>query len=71
MMSVNVNPSNNFEAGIPLTLFKIDFRRSELGWNKQYVPSSDGQRFLVNSVLAQTTRAPITVVMNWSAELRK
>jgi eukaryotic-like serine/threonine-protein kinase len=71
LMAVRVNPSTDFEAALPQPLFKIDFRRSELGWNKQYVPSNDGQRFLVNSVLAQASRTPITVIMNWSAELKK
>jgi Tol biopolymer transport system component len=71
LMAVSVNPSADFEAGIPQPLFKIDFQRAELGWNKQYIPSNDGQRFLVISVLAQASRTPITVVMNWSAELKK
>ncbi len=71
LMSVSVNPSTDFEAAVPQPLFKIDFRRAELGWNKQYAPSSDGQRFLINSVLGRASRSPITVLMNWSAELNK
>jgi serine/threonine protein kinase len=71
LMAVSLNPSTDFEAALPQPLFKIDFRRAELGWNKQYIPSNDGERFLVNTVLAQAARTPITVVMNWSAELKK
>ena len=36
-----------------------------------YATSVDGQRFLINTLPAQTTSAPITVVLNWKAELKK
>jgi hypothetical protein len=70
-MSVSIALSDNFESGIPQPMFKIDPRRVELGWNKQYVVTADGQRFLVNEVLAEGSHSPITIVMNWSAELRR
>jgi len=35
-----------------------------------YVPSRDGQRFLVNMSL-DTVPLPITVVLNWTATLKK
>jgi eukaryotic-like serine/threonine-protein kinase len=71
LMAVSITSSGNFEAGIPQPLFKIRTRRMELGWNKQYVAGADGQRFLVNEVLAEASASPITVVMNWSAEVQK
>jgi hypothetical protein len=35
-----------------------------------YVPSHDGQRFLVNMAL-DAVASPITVVLNWTATLKK
>lgn len=71
LMAVSITSSGDFEAGIPQPVFKISTRRMELGWNKQYVAGADGQRFLVNEVLAEASQSPITVVMNWSAEVQK
>ena len=34
-----------------------------------YVPSADGQRFLVNQVL-DTEDAPINVISNWAAGIK-
>jgi hypothetical protein len=36
-----------------------------------FVPSRDGQRFLINTLSADATTTPITVVMNWAAGLKK
>ena len=36
-----------------------------------YDVSLDGQRFLVNALPQQTTTIPATIVVNWTAELRK
>jgi hypothetical protein len=33
--------------------------------------SNDGQRFLVNTVVDQPTRPALTVVLNWTADLKK
>jgi hypothetical protein len=35
-----------------------------------YAPSRDGQRFIVNMLLDNAT-SPITVVLNWTAGLKK
>ncbi len=37
----------------------------------QYDVSADGQRFLINTSPEQATLAPITVVLNWTAGLKK
>jgi hypothetical protein len=37
---------------------------------KSYIPSPDGQRFLIN-MLRETADAPINVVHNWTAEVKK
>lgn len=36
-----------------------------------YAPASDGQRFLVNRLVADVPPLPINVVLNWSASLKK
>jgi len=36
-----------------------------------YVPSRDGQRFLVNTQSGDPSPTPITVVLNWTAGLKK
>jgi hypothetical protein len=36
-----------------------------------YVPSRDGQRFLVNTQSGDPTPTPITIVLNWTAGLQK
>jgi hypothetical protein len=35
------------------------------------VPSRDGQRFLVNTESGDSSPSPITVVLNWTAGLKK
>ncbi|MBM3778018.1 MAG: hypothetical protein FJW23_07225 [Acidimicrobiia bacterium] len=41
---------------------------ASLGW--QYDVSRDG-RFLINTVLGETTAAPITLLQHWNPEARK
>ena len=36
-----------------------------------YAVTMDGQRFLVNTVVEQPARAALTVIVNWTAELKK
>ena len=36
-----------------------------------YVPTFDGQRFLVNTQIGDPEPNPITVVLNWTAGLKK
>lgn len=33
--------------------------------------TSDGQRFLINSTLEETSTIPISVVVNWTADLKR
>jgi dipeptidyl aminopeptidase/acylaminoacyl peptidase len=41
------------------------------GGRYRYDVSADGQRFLINTALQQSTSAPITVVVNWIGGLKK
>jgi Tol biopolymer transport system component len=42
-----------------------------LGGRDAYSVSADGQRFLINSAPEQEASAPITVILNWTAGLKK
>jgi len=65
-MSVDVSVVGSaFQAGIPKRLFAGP---QGLGWDV----SADGQRFLfVTSPQQQSTGTPITVVLNWKADLKR
>jgi Tol biopolymer transport system component/predicted Ser/Thr protein kinase len=69
LMAASVNGKGaGFEVGAikPLFATRIATRGSY-----QYDVSADGQRFLVNTYPEQATSAPITVVLNWTAGLKK
>jgi hypothetical protein len=36
-----------------------------------YVPTADGKRFLINNQTSDEPPKPITVVLNWTATLKK
>ncbi|MBZ5579127.1 MAG: protein kinase [Acidobacteriia bacterium] len=68
LMSVEVTPGPNFQAGVARTLFAF-----AAGPNP-YDVSGDGQkfvRFAVALVASNAPPSPITVVLNWTAGLRK
>jgi eukaryotic-like serine/threonine-protein kinase len=71
IMAVPVKMGDTFEAGIPRPLFRID---SVMGIDavgaSEYDVTADGERFLVSMADAEARSLPITVVVNWTAELR-
>jgi hypothetical protein len=71
LMAVDVKLGNNsFEAGVPRTLFQsraIGFP----GPRNPYAVSPDGQRFLIISPPADTPATTLTVVTNWTADLKR
>ena len=66
MMSVNVNTDATFSAGIPRPLFTAG---GGPGLVEGYAVRADGQQFLMPGRDAQAETWPITVVLNWWAEL--
>ncbi len=67
LMAVEVRTAGGtFEAGAPQALFSIHPRGG--GW--PFDVSRDG-RFLINETLRDQTGAPMTVVLNWAANLKK
>ena len=57
-----------FEVGAVRPLFELHPR---IGLGNAYDVSADGQRFLVNTLVEESTSAPITLVVNWPALLKK
>ncbi len=68
LMAVPVGAGPSF--GIPKPLFQTHVPAGVTSLRTHYVPSRDGQRFLVN-VATDTVTSPITVVLNWTALLNK
>ena len=69
LMAVSVGSGPSF--GTPQALFQT---RVVVGVNSlrtHYVPSRDGQRFLINTQIADAAPVPITVVLNWQAGLKR
>ena len=68
LMAAAVNgKGTSFESGAVKTLFET--RVAIVG--SPYAVSPDGQRFLINTLPGQVNSAPITVVLNWTAGLKK
>jgi serine/threonine protein kinase len=65
--------AGGLDIGQPVPLFE---NRVELGrygglLRQQYDVTEDGQQFIVNTVIEQSGESPITVVVNWTASMKK
>jgi hypothetical protein len=70
MMAVDVEYTPTLRFGVPKVLFET--RLSLLaGPSRRYGVSADGQRFLMNVPVGTDAVAPITVILNWAAGLKK
>ncbi len=69
LMAVEIRPGADFQAGVPQALFAIRIRPG--GPRNKYVPSSDGQRFMIAAPLGRDAMSPTTIVLNWPAGLGK
>ena len=58
-------------AGAPRALFDVQVPEQTPPYPTDYAVAMDGQRFLVNTVVDQPTRPALTVILNWTAELKK
>ena len=68
-MAVSVGSGPSFD--VPKTLFQTRVPVGVNALRTNYVPTRDGQRFLVNTQSGDAGPAPITVVLNWTAGLKK
>jgi len=65
LMAVDVKAGgSSFEPGVPKLLF-------EKNGTRNYDVSGDGQRFLVAVPVEESSSEPITVVLNWTADLKR
>jgi Tol biopolymer transport system component len=75
MMAVEVSTSPIFKAGTPRPLFQAPIWGGGTFHNvTRYDVTADGKRFLINSVTADAATSaptPITIVLNWTALLKK
>jgi serine/threonine protein kinase len=71
MMAVDVKADGpNFEVGTPKPLFDLrvpSFNAAQT----QFAVTADGQKFLVANSYGELSSAPIEVVLNWTADLKK
>jgi hypothetical protein len=58
-------------AGEPRALFAVEVPEPIAPYQTDYAVTADGQRFLVNTVVEQPTRPSLTVILNWTAGLKK
>jgi eukaryotic-like serine/threonine-protein kinase len=72
MMAVPVSGGANFDAGAPAALFQAHarefFATSE---QVSYDVSKDGQRFLINTQVKNADTHPMSVILNWDADIKK
>ena len=67
-MAVEVNlHGSTFEVGAAVALFEARSQRQ----GTIYDVSADGQRFLVNTTVQEQQPAPLTLVVSWTADLKK
>jgi len=72
LVAVPIESRDSFELGSPLTLFMTRVPSGSLTSDRNnYVVSADGKRFLINSLVDEGNKQPITFVVNWSAGLKR
>jgi len=69
LMAVDVKLGQTFEMGTPKPLFQTQV--SSFGSPNRYDVSADGQKFLVNSTVQDTSHAPLVVILNWAPGIKK
>jgi hypothetical protein len=72
-MAVPVRGASTLEFGAGVPLFEARMEAGtyvNVGWMQQYDVAPDGQRFLLN-LEPDSSASPITVVLNWTAGLKK
>ena len=70
LMAVPVRLGSNgetVEPGAPAPLFQARVRGMPAG-QTQYAVSSDGQRFLMNTLIEDVVTSPITMILNWKPQ---
>jgi hypothetical protein len=66
VMSVEIDSSSGLRAGTPRPLFQLP-QGTGLGWDV----TADGERFLLNVPVIKSSSVPLSVVVNWAADLKR
>ncbi|HMA18321.1 MAG TPA: hypothetical protein VKS03_07770 [Thermoanaerobaculia bacterium] len=66
-MAVECHAEAAFQAGTPQALFTTPFKNVP---GPPYDATADGQRFLLNRPIGESSSPPITLVQNWTALLQ-
>lgn len=69
VMAVDINAGTKIDSGVPRELFDTELTLNPI--QDQYRVTPDGHRFLVLKPITDAAPPPITVVVNWTASLRK
>jgi Tol biopolymer transport system component len=70
LMATPVHGEQALELGMPRALFNLGSQRDTFS-ETHYDATPDGQRFLVERLLDANSRSALTVVVNWTAALKK
>jgi hypothetical protein len=71
LMAVPVNGETTFEPGLPKGLFQTRVPALTVYDRNLYAVTKDGQRFLINTVVDEAVSSPVTLVLNWTAGLKR
>jgi dipeptidyl aminopeptidase/acylaminoacyl peptidase len=67
LMSVDVQPGADFRASRPKPLFQVSIAGGLNAYRRHYLASADARQFVVDAVDADTDRAPMTILSNWTS----
>jgi hypothetical protein len=72
MMAVSVKTSGaTFEQGAPKALFKTRMLTGLIQSGIEYDVTADGQRFLIGTMVGEANASPVSVILNWAAEMKQ
>ena len=70
VMAAEIEAGETFQPGVPHMLFRAPGVNPLLPHNfYHYDVSDDGQRFLIDVAAEESEQSPVTIVLNWQAEL--
>ena len=71
-MAVAVKAESTFDTGVPRVLFETRVPRAAIALLvSPYAVSGDGQRFLIQTTSQEAAPSSVTVVLHWTAGLKR
>jgi serine/threonine protein kinase/Tol biopolymer transport system component len=71
LMAAPVERAESFEVGAVIALFEFRAGNVLTSTRAPYAVTADGQRFLINAAVETEPNAPLTVVVNWAAGVKR